>query len=53
MKIVAYEAEKRAMIEAQIAEEKKLKEEKELEIKRLRDLQERAADRQAEIDALR
>jgi len=53
LKIVAYEAEKRAMIEAQIAEEKKLKEEKELEIKRLRDLQERAADRQAEIDALR
>lgn len=53
MKIVVYEAEKRAMIEAQIAEEKKLKEEKELEIKRLRDLQERAADRQAEIDALR
>lgn len=36
-----------------MAEEKKLKEEKELEIKRLRDLQERAADRQAEIDALR
>jgi len=53
MKIVVYEAEKRAMIEAQIAEEKKLKDEKELEIKRLRDLQERAADRQAEIDALR
>jgi len=53
MKIVEYEAQKRAAIEAQMAEEKKLKEEKELEIKRLRDLQERAADRQAEIDALR
>jgi len=53
MKIVVYEAQKRAAIEAQMAEEKKLKEEKELEIKRLRDLQERAADRQAEIDALR
>lgn len=53
MKIVEYEAKKRAEVEAQLAEEKKLKEEKELEIKRLRDLQERAADRQAEIDALR
>jgi len=45
LKIVAYEAQKRAAIEAQLAEEKKLKDEKELEIKRLRDLQERAADR--------
>jgi len=45
LKIVAYEAHKRALIEAQLAEEKKLKDEKELEIKRLRDLQERAADR--------
>jgi len=53
LKIVEYEAKKRAEVEAQLAEEKKLKEEKELEIKRLRDLQERAADRQAEIDALR
>lgn len=33
--------------------EKKLREEKELEIQRLRELQERAADRQGEIDALR
>jgi len=38
LKIVSYEAQKRAAIEAQLAEEKKTKDEKEQEIKRLRDL---------------
>jgi hypothetical protein len=32
---------------------KRIKEEKEMEVARLRELQEKAADRQAEIDALR
>jgi hypothetical protein len=33
--------------------ERKIKEEKEKEVQRLRELQEKAADRQADIDALR
>jgi len=44
-KIVRYEADKRAREEAVLAEERRVKEEKEREVQRLRDLQERAADR--------
>ena len=44
-KIVRYEADKRAREEAVLAEERRIKEEKEREVQRLRDLQERAADR--------
>lgn len=36
-----------------MAEEKRIRDEKEKEVQRLRDLQEKAQDRQAEIDALR
>jgi len=36
-----------------IAKQKRIKDEKEKEIQRLRELQERANDRQAELDALR
>jgi hypothetical protein len=53
LEIVRYEAEKRAREEMALEEERKIKDEKEKEIQRLRDLQERAADRQSEIDALR
>lgn len=53
LEIVRYEADKRRREEEALAEERKIKEEKEKEIQRLRDLQERAADRQSEIDALR
>ena len=53
LEIVRYEADKRAREELALMEERKIKEEKEKEIQRLRDLQERAADRQSEIDALR
>jgi len=53
LEIVRYEAEKRAREEQALEEERKIKDEKEKEIQRLRDLQERAADRQSEIDALR
>lgn len=53
LEIVRYEAEKRAREELALEEERKIKDEKEKEIQRLRDLQERAADRQSEIDALR
>lgn len=51
--ILAYQKAKSDAEEAKLAEQKKLAEEKEREIQRLRDLQERAADRQAEIDGLR
>jgi len=53
LKIVRYNADRIAKEEAAAIEERKRKEEKELEIQRLRELQERAADRQGEIDALR
>ena len=53
LKIVRYNADRIAKEEQRAAEERALKEEKELEIQRLRELQERAADRQGEIDALR
>ena len=36
-----------------LAEQQRIKEEKEKEVQRLRELQEKAQDRQAEIDALR
>ena len=36
-----------------MAEQRRIKEEKEREVQRLRELQEKAQDRQAEIDALR
>lgn len=53
LKIVEYNRLK-ALREEEVEEEKRLvKEEKEREVQRLRDLQERAQDRQAEIDALR
>jgi len=51
--IMQYLVEK-ATKEAEFAEEqKRLKDEKEREVARLRELQEKAADRQSEIDALR
>lgn len=53
LKIVRYEADKRRSEEMRLDEENKIKAEKEKEVQRLRDLQERAADRQSEIDALR
>lgn len=53
MKVVQYNRERDAREEARLAEERRIKEEKELEVTRLRALQEKAADRQAEIDALR
>lgn len=53
LKIVRYNADRIAKEEFDAAEAKRKKEEKELEIQRLRELQERAADRQGEIDALR
>lgn len=53
MEIVRYNQAKDAKEEARCAEEKRMKDEKEQEIQRLRELQEKAADRQAEIDALR
>ena len=53
LKIVRYNADKVQKEENAAAEERRKKEEKELEIQRLRELQERAADRQGEIDALR
>ena len=53
LEIVEYNR-KRAAKEAELAAEKqRIKEEKEREVQRLRDLQEKAADRQSEIDALR
>jgi hypothetical protein len=36
-----------------LAEQKRIKDEKEREIQRLREMQEKANDRQAELDALR
>lgn len=53
MEIFRYNFEKDRKEKASLSEEKRLKEEKEMEIQRLRELQEKAADRQAEIDALR
>jgi hypothetical protein len=52
-KIVRYNQEKVARETAQALEERRLKEEKEYEVARLREMQEKAADRQSEIDALR
>ena len=53
MAIFKYNQERDAKEAARLAEELALKDEKEREIQRLRELQERAADRQGEIDALR
>jgi len=53
LKIVRYNADRISKEEIAALEERRKKEEKELEIQRLRELQERAADRQGEIDALR
>ena len=53
MAIVRYNQEKHAKEQARLEEERRIKEEKEYEIQRLREMQEKAADRQAEIDALR
>lgn len=53
MEIVRYNKEKLAKEEARLAEEAKIRAEKEYEIQRLREMQEKAADRQADIDALR
>ena len=52
-KIVEYNRQKAMREEERLGEEKRVKEEKEKEVQRLRDLQEKAQDRQAEIDALR
>jgi len=53
MEIIAYQkARDQKEYEAQL-EAQRIKDEKEREIQRLRELQEKAADRQAEIDALR
>lgn len=51
--IVRYNKEKDAKEAARLAEEKRIRDEKEQEIQRLREMQEKAADRQADIDALR
>ena len=53
LKIVRYNAEKIQKEESAAAEAKRIRDEKEQEIQRLREMQERAADRQGEIDALR
>merc|ERR1712127_303097 len=52
-KIVRYNQDKIEREVSQALEERRIKEEKEKEVARLRELQEKAADRQAEIDALR
>jgi fumarylacetoacetate (FAA) hydrolase family protein len=52
-KIVDYNRAKAQREEEKVADLKRIKEEKEREVARLRELQEKAADRQAEIDALR
>lgn len=52
-KIVEYNREKARKEEEAAIEEKRKRDEKEQEIQRLRELQEKAADRQGEIDALR
>lgn len=51
--IVEYNRQKILREEEAILEEKRKQEEKEKEIQRLRDLQEKAQDRQSEIDALK
>jgi len=52
-KIVRYNQDKIEREVAQALEERRIKEEKEKEVARLREMQEKAADRQSEIDALR
>ena len=52
-KIVEYNKAKAKKEEDAAIEAKRIRDEKELEIQRLRELQEKAADRQGEIDALR
>lgn len=52
-KIVQYNQEKIEREVAAALEERRIKEEKEKEVARLREMQEKAADRQSEIDALR
>ena len=48
-----YNKHKTMREEEHIAEQRRIKDEKEREVQRLRDLQEKAQDRQSEIDALR
>lgn len=52
-KIVRYNQDKIEREVSQALEERRIKEEKEKEVARLREMQEKAADRQSEIDALR
>jgi len=52
-KIVQYNLEKAQKEADYLAEQKRIKDEKEREVQRLRDLQEKVSDRQAEMDALR
>jgi len=52
-KIVRYNQDKIEREVSQALEERHIKEEKEKEVARLREMQEKAADRQSEIDALR
>ena len=52
-KIVDYNRHKALREEELVAEARRIKEEKERDVQRLRELQEKAQDRQSEIDALR
>jgi len=52
-RILQYNIEKAQKEAEYLAEQKRIKDEKEREVQRLRELQEKAFDRQAEIDALR
>lgn len=53
MKIFRYNQERALKEEDRLAEERRVKAQKEFEVQKLRELQEKAQDRQAEIDALR
>ena len=53
LKIFNYNQQKIMKEEQRLHDELRLKDEKEKEIQRLREMQEKAADRQGEIDALR
>jgi len=52
-RILQYNIEKAQKEAEYVAEQKRIKDEKEREVQRLRELQEKASDRQSEIDALR
>lgn len=52
-KIAEYNRQKAVREEESLSEQKRLHDEKEREVQRLREKQERAADKQAEVDALR